>query len=197
MGAVTNLAAAYQLDPSIEDKLIAIWIGGGTYPHGHMDFNLSNDLDAANIIMESNIELWQIPLGTYTQMAVSFHELIEKVKPYGAIGGYLIDKLLQVNEKECRENMDNLDFLGAMSKGAKSVFIRTGEGWSLGDSPSVGVLITPQGQNLKTQQAQRFNKDGSYGDFIREDRMIRVYHQIDSRVILEDFFAKIKYHYQD
>jgi hypothetical protein len=82
-----------------------------------------------------------------------------------------------------------------MSRGAKTVFIRTGEGWSLGDSPSVGVLLTPQGQNMEMRKAQRFLPDGKYGEYVRDDRMIRVYHNLDSRVIIEDFFAKLKYHY--
>lgn len=197
MGAITNLAAAYLSNPSIEDYLIAIWIGGGTYPIGHMDFNLANDVRAANIMMESKIELWQIPLGTYTKMAVSFSELFEKVEPCGEIGKYLVEHMLKVNEKECSSDMSEIDIFGNMSKGEKTVFIRSGEGWSLGDSPAVGVLITPQGQNVEKRKAQRFNSDGTYGDYIRDDREIRVYHNLDSRVILEDFFAKIKYYYSD
>jgi hypothetical protein len=64
-----------------------------------MDFNLANDLDAANVIMESKIELWQIPLGTYTRMAVSFYELHEKVKPCGEIGEYLFTKICKLTKK--------------------------------------------------------------------------------------------------
>ncbi len=195
MGAITNLATAYWKEPAIGDHAIAIWIGGGTYPIGHMDFNLGNDLYSGNLMMESHMELWQIPLGTYTKMAVSFSELFDKVKPYGEIGNYLINRMMEVNEEECSTNMNELDFLGNMTRGEKTVFIRSGEGWSLGDSPSVGVLITPQGSNVEKRQAQRFNPDGSYGEYIREDRLIRVYHDLDSRVILEDFYAKLKYHY--
>lgn len=195
MGAITNLASAYLINPEIADRIVAVWIGGGGYPVGSFDFNLGNDINAGNVIFESDMELWQIPLTAYTMMAVSFYELFERVKPYGKIGEYLIKKLMEVNEAECSMNFDNWDFAKNLSKGAKTVFIRTGEGWSLGDSPAVGVLLTPQGHDMEIRKAQRINRDGTYGDYIRDQRMIRVYHSIDSRVILEDFFAKLKYHY--
>ena len=195
MGALTNLATAIKRQPEIAGRIVAIWIGGGSYPMGHMDFNLANDLEAANEVFESEVELWQIPLGSYTKMAVSFYELFDKVQPCGDIGGYLIEKMMEVNEKECSEIMDNLSFFGPMTQGEKSVFIRTGEGWSLGDSPAVGVLVTPQAQYVEKRKAQRFNADGHYGDFIGNHRQIRVYHNLDSRIILEDFYAKLKYHY--
>ncbi len=195
MGAITNLATAHRMNPAIDDHIVAIWIGGGTYPVGHMDFNLANDVTAANTIMASNMELWQIPLGSYTRMAVSFYELMEKVAPCGTIGAYLIEKMMAVNEEDCSGNLDDIDFGGKMSRGAKSVFIRTSEGWSLGDSPAVGVLITPQAQNMSMIKGQRFNPDGTYGEYIGDHRLIRVYNNIDSRVILEDFYAKLRYHF--
>ncbi|TAH67353.1 MAG: nucleoside hydrolase [Anaerolineaceae bacterium] len=195
MGAITNLASAYLLNPEIGSRLTAVWIGGGSYSDPRMDFNAGNDVSAANVILSSNIELWQIPLSAYTMMEVSFHELFDKVKPYGKIGAYLVDNLLRVNEVECAMNFDNTPFGKSASKGAKTMIIRSGEGWSLGDSPAVGVLITSQMKHSEYRKAQRINLDGSYGDYINENRIIRVYNSIDSRVILEDMFAKIKYHF--
>ncbi len=195
MGAITNLASAYLMKPEIETKLTAIWIGGGPYSGAMMDFNAGNDLVAANVIISSNIELWQIPFSAYAMMEVSFSELFDKVKPYGAIGKYLVENLMRVNEVECAMNFDHTPLGKRASKAAKTMIIRSGEGWSLGDSPAVGVLITSQGKNMEYRRAQRINLDGSYGDYIGDHRTIRVYHGIDSRVILEDMFAKIKYHF--
>jgi len=42
-GPLTDLASAYLQEPGIADRLTAIWIGGGTYPQGNDEFNLSND----------------------------------------------------------------------------------------------------------------------------------------------------------
>ncbi|SCP99383.1 nucleoside hydrolase [Anaerobium acetethylicum] len=195
MGAITNLASAYLMNPEIADKLLAVWIGGGPYPTGYMDFNSANDINAVNVIMSSSMELWQIPLTAYTMMQVSFHELFERVKPCGEIGNYLVENLMRVNELECAMSFDFLPFAQNISNAAKTMVIRSGEGWSLGDNPAVGVLITPQTRDSEERRAQKMNPDGSYGEYVSENRTIRVYHSIDSRVILEDMFAKIRYHF--
>lgn len=195
IGAITNLAAAYLLNPEIADKLLAVWVGGGPYPTGHMDFNSGNDLNAVNVILSSEMELWQIPLSAYTMMEVSFHELFDRVKPCGELGNYLVENLLRVNELECGLNLDFLPFAQNLSKAGKTMLIRSGEGWSLGDNPAVGVLISPQTKFTEERRAQRLNADGNYGEYVSENRTIRVYHSINSRVILEDMFAKIRYHF--
>ncbi len=197
IGAITNLASARLLDPQIDDRLLAVWIGGGPYPVGHMDFNSGNDIHAANVIFSSAIELWQIPLTAYTMMEVSFSELFERVRPCGKIGRYLVDNLLRVSDIECAAEFDLLPFAKNASRAAKTMIIRSGEGWSLGDNPAVGVLITPQLKNSEIRRAQLLNPDGSYGDYVGENRTIRVHHSVDSRVILEDMFAKINYHFND
>jgi len=48
------------------------------------------------------------------------------------------------------------------------MIIRSGEGWSLGDNPAIGVLITPQMNGIEECQPQRINPDGTYGDYIVE-----------------------------
>ncbi len=40
-GAITDLASAILTEPSICDKMTAIWIGGGPYPKGGEEFNLA------------------------------------------------------------------------------------------------------------------------------------------------------------
>ncbi len=195
MGAVTNIAKAYQVAPEIGDKMIAIWIGGGPYGGAVMDFNAGNDPAAANVLIGSSIELWQIPMTAYTQMEVSFHELYDRVRPYGEVGKYIFENLLEVSDVECAMDFSAWPMFQQASKGARTMIIRSGEGWSLGDSPAVGVLVTGQGKHQEVRKAQYINADGSYGDFVGEDRMVRVYHSIDSRVILEDLFAKLKYQY--
>lgn len=195
LGAITNLASAYLMDSTIGSKLVAIWIGGGPYPSGMLDFNAGNDVNAANVILSSNIELWQIPMSAYTMMEVSFHELFDRIQPCGAIGNYLVKNLLQVNEVECAMNFDDWPIFKLSSKGAKTMVIRSGEGWSLGDNPAVGVLITSQTSDVEFRVAQRINPDGTYGASIDENRRIRVYHRINSRIIIEDLVAKVKYYF--
>jgi inosine-uridine nucleoside N-ribohydrolase len=104
LGPLTDMASALLIEPRIADRdLTVIWIGGP--PYGDLgiayrpEFNLSNDIVAANIIFASSLKLWQVPMSTYVMMAVSYAELYEQVNPCGEIGRYLVRQLVEFNEK--------------------------------------------------------------------------------------------------
>lgn len=65
LGPITDLASAVLLEPKIQGRLTAVWIGGGSYPAGGWEYNLSYDINAANVVMKSNLDLWQIPQNVY------------------------------------------------------------------------------------------------------------------------------------
>ena len=44
----------------------------------------SNDIHAANVVMKSKVQLWQIPMTVYRMMAVGYAELCERVYDKGA-----------------------------------------------------------------------------------------------------------------
>lgn len=178
LGAITDIAAAYQRHPEIAGRFTCIWIGGRPYPNGGDEFNLHNDIIAARIIMKSSIELWQVPCDVYSKMLVSFAELEEKVYPCGEIGKYLFEQL-----QEFRDYIINvLDWW------------QRDESWILGDSPAVGLLLEPHEFSYTMEEAPYIQDDMSYV-FNGKGRKIRVYHDIDSRFILEDMFAKLKLNY--
>ncbi|AGC69293.1 hypothetical protein Cst_c23330 [Thermoclostridium stercorarium subsp. stercorarium DSM 8532] len=174
LGPLTDLASAYLKEPAIENRLTAIWIGGGAWPNGEREFNLGNDIDAANVVMRSNIPLWQVPRNVYTTMRVS---LAVKVKPYGKIGEYLFRQLYDLNFKL----KDNMRF-------------PKGEMWSLGDSPAVSLLLDPHEYHYEMKPAPRITPDMRYVHY-QNERFIGVYNYVDPRFTLEDFFAKLKLHY--
>lgn len=177
LGPLTDLASAYLKEPAIENRLTAIWIGGGAWPDGESEFNLSNDIDAANVVMRSNIPLWQVPRNVYSTIRVSIAELAVKVKPYGKIGEYLFQQLYDFNFKM----KDNMRF-------------PKGEMWSLGDSPAVSLLLDPHEYHYEMKPAPRITPDMRYVHYQKE-RLIRVYNYVDPRFTLEDMFAKLKLHY--
>lgn len=176
-GAVTNLASAYLMNPEIGSRLTSIWIGGAPYPEGGWEFNVCNDITASNVIMDSDIEVWQVPQSVYSMMKVSFATLYEHVYPYGEIGRYMMENMFKVNHR-----MTHLDFV-------------SGEAWQLGDSPVVGLLLHPMPGCYSMEGAPRFDQDGCYQLRPDNKRRIRVYFNIDSQFILEDFFAKMKYYF--
>ena len=65
LGAITDLASAYLMEPRIKGRLTAIWIGGGAYPDGGAEFNLGNDVNAVNVVFSSGIDIWQVPKNVY------------------------------------------------------------------------------------------------------------------------------------
>lgn len=185
-GALSNVADALLMHPEIEDKMMVIWIGGGAYPEGSWEFNQNGDVNATNVVMDSNVELWQVPCNVYSMMKVSFMELHEKVAPYGKIGKYLYENLLRVNKKLC-----GIPLSGGMAS------YPGGENWQLGDSPVVGLLMTDHCYDYDVVGAPRVDKKGNYLLRPGNPRKIRVYNYVDHRMILEDFFSKIKYYYGD
>ncbi len=53
-GPLTNLAEALLLEPAIAARMTLIWIGGGGYPDGGWEYNLSADADAARQVIEGS-----------------------------------------------------------------------------------------------------------------------------------------------
>ncbi|MES2460701.1 MAG: hypothetical protein V4671_08950 [Armatimonadota bacterium] len=68
-----------------------IWIGGGDWSGGGPEYNLANDIAAANAVFKSSVDVWQIPSTVYRLVAVSYSELGEKVFFQGAIGRNLVE----------------------------------------------------------------------------------------------------------
>ncbi|WP_240420004.1 nucleoside hydrolase [Paenibacillus periandrae] len=174
LGAITDLAAAYLMNPAIADRLTAVWIGGGAWPDGEWEYNLGNDIHAANVVFSSPIPLWQIPRNVYGKMRVSLAELKRRVEPCGAIGRYLYRQLVDLNESW-----------------ANNLHWPRGEMWTLGDSPAVGLLLHDQPYDYDLKPAPRISPDLAYVQR-QTDRRIRVYRDIDVRFILEDMYAKLE-----
>jgi len=174
LGPLTDLASAYLMEPRIAEKLTAIWIGGGPYPNGGWEFNLSNDVHAANVVMGSPIPLWQVPRNVYSSMKVSLAELEHRVKPCGEIGRYLFEQLVRFNE-EYGNNANRWPL---------------GEAWSLGDSPAVSLLLDDHEFGYELKPAPRITPDMHYVHH-QSERKIRVYHYVDPRFTLEDMYAKL------
>lgn len=207
LGAVTNLASAYLLEPKIADKITVIWIGGAPYPEGGFEFNQNNDLNAANVLFKSKMKLWQVPSNVYTTMRVSFMELVEKVYPCGAIGKYLVENTMNFQKLFAQIMPQMVEMILGSSSGSDLAAMASpdpaematsygGEIWSLGDSPVVGLMLNNMLGDFTIRSAPyQVNPDGTY-DLTREgSRKIHVYDNIDSRFILNDLYAKLHYYF--
>jgi inosine-uridine nucleoside N-ribohydrolase len=169
-GPLTDMASALLLEPRIAERNVrVVWIGGGPYPLGGREYNLSNDVHAANVVFRSRLEVWQIPSPVYRMMAVSYAELAEKVYPHGELGRYLVEQLVEWNAANVQGPIEYR---------------------SLGDSPAVGVIMCPDCGRWEWRPAPEFEPSMHYRHTGR-NRPIRVYETVDARFILEDFFARL------
>ena len=170
LGPLTDMAAALLMEPRLNERNICVvWIGGGQWPVGGREYNLSNDIHAANVVMKSKVQLWQIPMSVYRMMAVSYAELMERVYERGAIGKYLVEQLIDWNLRMHAGPIEHR---------------------SLGDTPALSVILNPNGGISEWLPAPEFNSLMNYVH-TGANRPIKVYHSIDVRYILEDFYAKL------
>ena len=174
LGPLTDMASAILLDPAIVDRPVTvIWIGGEGYDdlglRRKMEFNLSNDIAAANVVFDSGIALWQVPRSVYPMVSVSYSELEEKIAGTSELADYLIRQLKEWN--------------AAYHPGPI-------ESRSLGDSPAVSLLLYPQSGVFRTVPAPRFGAEGHYVP--GAGHPVQVCESVDVRFLLEDMFAKLR-----
>lgn len=173
-GALSNVAAAINKCPAIQDKFTCIWIGGAFYPKGGWEFNSKNDYHAANAVFSSQLPVWQVPMEGYTRMQIGYAELERRIRPCGQVGEYLYRQMVDY--------------------GMTAGWV-TGESWSIGDQPAIGLALNPGCGHFYTRPAPRFAEDGCYVD-CPTNRDIRVYNEIDPRYIIEDLICKLELSYR-
>jgi len=93
IGAITNVASAILMDPSIVERIVVVWLGGQpTHWPSAREFNLRQDVPAAQVIFDSGVPFVQIPCaGVASHLLTTIPELEMYVKPHGDIGGFLFD----------------------------------------------------------------------------------------------------------
>ena len=158
---------------------LAIWIGGEDYPKGGWEFNLSQDVAGANVVFASSCELWQVPKSVYKQVNVSLAELQSRVACCGEIGAYLFKQMVELNNARAHTPWPH------------------GETWCIGDQPTIGVFLEDKERmNYTMQHAPRVRDDFTYEERLN-GKLIRVYYTVDVRLLLEDFYAKLRLNYGD
>ncbi|MBQ3156650.1 MAG: nucleoside hydrolase [Clostridia bacterium] len=176
MGATTTMADALRAAPDIAERLTVVTIGGNAYGKdawAFREFNWGNDPEAINFILrDTKVPVWQIPFSGYAYVRTSLAELQHRVAPCGEVGAYLLRQMDEYN---------NSPYSGWTA----------GESWSLGDNPSVAVVIDDCAGRSTMQNAWLIDAQTVYTEEV-PDRPIRVFHTMDSRFVLEDLFCKLQ-----
>lgn len=182
---LTNIASAYLMEPEIAKRITLIWIGGPEYPgqaipppNGKkLEYNLGIDIKACQVIFNhSEIKIWQVPRDAYRQALYSYSELVYKIKSRSNTGNYLVNKLEDL-----------------MKRAKRSL----GETYVLGDNPLVLLTalqssweVDPSSSEYVIKQAPHINESGLYEE-TSDGRKIRVYTNLDTRLMFNDLVAKL------
>jgi hypothetical protein len=169
-GPLTNIAAALRLEPAIAKRMTLIWIGGGAWPGGGWEYNLMTHIEAARLVIErSRVPLWMVPQPAYRQMQYSVAEMDSDLRPISPLTEWLYDCFTTPPD-----------------------WIDIGGAWPLGDSPLVLLsAISAESSRYQELPARRILRDGRYGAAL-PGRPIRVYEQLDARLVFGDFLALLK-----
>lgn len=93
VGAITNVANAILLEPSIIHNIVVVWLGGNghNWPN-QREFNYFQDLHASRTIFDSGVPFVQLPCTpVVTHLATTVPEMEAYVGGRGEIGDYLLE----------------------------------------------------------------------------------------------------------
>jgi len=104
VGAITNVASALLLAPDVAEKAVVIWLGGHAqhFSNNH-EFNLYQDVPAAQVVFENAKNFLQIPCkGVCTEFITTVPELQYHIGGKNALCDYLLE--LTANYNTTHEN---------------------------------------------------------------------------------------------
>ena len=189
-GGLTEVASALLIEPAIAQRMTLVWIGGTMSSETtSREYNFGIDPLAAQFVFNRSIvPIWQVPAEAYGGCLVSTTELQARVAPCGRVGHWLYEKLLEAETR------------------LATFRINTGETYTLGDNPLVLLTALTDWSPTRLGKRALYEKTSSsrfteeFAPMLdmrgnaqaRQDgRRIRVYQELDNRMMLEDFFAKL------
>ena len=91
IGAITNVASAILLEPSITQRIVVVWLGGHALHWSHTrEFNLMQDVAASRFVLDCGAPLVRVPcLGVTSHLTTTVSEIERFVEGQGSIGDYL------------------------------------------------------------------------------------------------------------
>jgi len=168
VGAISNVANAILIDPSIIRNIVVVWLGGNghNWPH-QKEFNFRQDLKASRIIFDCGVPFVQLPCTpVVTHFTTTVPEMERYVAGRGAIGDYLL-KIF----KEYRK-----DHFGW----SKVLWDMTAVAWIIDDKPLPSDLVHSP-----------IVTDNYTLSFDASRHLIRTVNFVQRDPIFRDFFTKL------
>ena len=171
IGAITNVASALLLEPEIIKKIVIVWLGGHNlnWPHTR-EFNLAQDVPAAQIVLDSGVPFVVVPCyGVTSHLLTTLAELREFIGGTNRVGDYLCQIF-----KEYRPD----------SFGASSVI------W---DISTIAWLINPDWAPSDLVHSPLLTDQVTWS-VDRSRHLVRVANFVHRDPIFRDMFSKIRAH---
>lgn len=101
IGAITNVASAIIKCPEIVNRMVVVWLGGhALHWQDTKEFNLRQDVAAAQIIFDSKVPFVQIPCnGVCTEFLTTIPELEYYLRGKNELCDYLVDIVSHYTKK--------------------------------------------------------------------------------------------------
>lgn len=94
IGAITNVASAILMEPSIIGKIVVVWLGGHQLSwRDTKEFNLAQDIHASRVMFDSGVPLVLVPChGVASHLITTLPEIKHFVQGQGEIGAFLAER---------------------------------------------------------------------------------------------------------
>lgn len=168
IGAITNVAAALLMAPAIAEKICVVWLGGHAFAWPHTrEFNLYQDIPAANAVLDSGCPLILVPC-----QGVASHLLATPAELRQFLGGKnaMCDALVALFSAY---EQDHLGW-------AKEI-------WDVGP---IGMLVNPAWASQVVAACPRVSPDGLWVHDARR-HPIGVVYQLRRNAIFRDMYGKL------
>ena len=173
IGAITNVASAICMDPTIAERMVVVWLGGHArhWPHDK-EFNLFQDVEAARVVFGSGVPLVQLPcMGVVSELRTTGPELAYWLQGKNPLCDYL-----------CAHTCEEAESYAAGKPWSRVIWDVSTIAWLLDDAGAFTKdrllpVAMPEYDGLRAE-----NPDAHW--------MRYVYH-VDRDAIFEDMFKKL------
>lgn len=173
IGALTDIASALLMDPSIKDRIVVVWLGGQAHhwpEKENTEFNMVQDIAAARVVFHAGVPLVQLPcMGVVSSFRISGPELIHHLSNQNKLCDYLVD----ITMKEAKKTKK-------MATWTRPIWDVAAVAWLLDGFTRDMIVPTP----IPTY-------DNSY-TYDREQHVMKYVYHINRDALFEDLFEKLK-----
>ena len=138
IGPLTNIAQAIQVERDFVEKVKRVWIMGGDFTQSRVEHNFKCDIDAARIVMESNVPISILDLPSSQKTIIRMEE-IEQIRNAPVFGTLLYSEIMSWIQPRNQDWTIPHDPIAALSLLAPEFFE---------SSPAGQVRIDPEGMSF-------------------------------------------------